>query len=50
MTQDELSRMKEYWLLLEARDGNLSVLTPAEQEDLKQLIEKWQEENYGEGD
>jgi len=46
MTKEELLRMKGYWLLLAARDGELDVLTPGEQFDLKQLIEKWMKENY----
>jgi len=46
MTKDELLRIKGYWLLLEAGDGDLSVLGPQEQADLKQLLEKWLKENY----
>lgn len=45
MTKEELLRIKGYWLLLKAGDGDISVLSPDEQKDLKQLLKKWLKEN-----
>lgn len=48
MEKEELLRMKGYWRILEEGNGRLSLLSPYEQKDLKQLLQKWLKENYGE--
>ena len=50
MEKDELLRIKRYWLILEAGDGQLYLLTRDERKDLKQLLEKWIKENYEGGE
>jgi len=44
---EERARLRKYMTILELISGKLSMLTPWEQRDLKQLLEKWRRENYG---
>ncbi|MBA7547224.1 hypothetical protein ES705_39631 [subsurface metagenome] len=46
MGKEELLRLKGYCLLLAAADGDVTILTPEQRADLKQLLEKWMKENF----